>query len=98
MARRHGIAAALLVALYLLLMGGATYVLADSTWTLSYFDDDDDDEPLPAVAADDVPVLPVVSFVSGPILQALETLVPLPASTLGLVVAPQFRLRSPPAL
>ncbi len=41
MVRGHGIGAVLLVALYILLMGGTTYVLADSTWTLSYYDDDE---------------------------------------------------------
>jgi hypothetical protein len=89
------VVAFLLVAFYLVLAVGATFVLADFSWAPSYFDDDDDDF-FQNLLSDHAPmqsVPPVVWFL---VLGAFAAIVCLRTSARSLVAPSRSRLRAPP--
>jgi hypothetical protein len=85
----------LLVAFYIVLAVGATFYLADFSWTPSYFDDDDDDF-LQNLLSDHTPMLSVPSVVWFLVLGALAAIICLRTSARSLVVPSRSRLRAPP--
>ncbi len=85
----------LLVAFYLVLAVGATFTLADFSWTPSYFDDDDDDF-LQNLLSDHTPMLSVPPVVWFLVLGAFAAIICLRTSARSLVAPFRSRLRAPP--
>ena len=85
----------LLIAFYLVLAVGATFTLADFSWTPSYFDDDDDDF-LQNLLSDHTPMLSVPPVVWFLVLGAFAAIICLRTSARSLLAPFRSRLRAPP--
>ncbi len=84
-----------LLVLYLSLLGGSTFEMADYSWTPAYFDDDDGDF-LPFVLSERAPGAPPPLVMWQPVIGVSLAVVVLLVSAQSLVAPARSRLRAPP--
>ncbi len=95
MSSKRDVVGWLLVALVLVIVGGATYGTPDLSWSSSFFDDDDLDYVF-LLLTDHGAALPVPLVALLPFIAALAAVILLKPSAYSLLTPAASRLRAPP--